>query len=287
MRGCAVAADASAGASAKAKNAGLGGALRTLLGRRWLLLYFAQRQLTQSYRGSFLGPAWLVIGPLLMVALYTLVFSEIIGLRLGQGGGATNYGLYIYSGLLPFFAFSETVNRSAMSIRQNAALVQRVVFPLEVLPLSTAATAFVTQLFGLAALSALILFFEGSLQWTMLLFPIIAVPQLFFITGLGLLTTVAGAYLPDLREVLSAITRVMLFATPIIWSPELAYDNGLGFIVDFNPLAVLVESYRAVLLEGQLPDATWLGAFTAFSIALLLVGAALFARTKRHFADVI
>ncbi|CAN5469243.1 ABC transporter permease [soil metagenome] len=274
-------------ASTDVKSSGLSGSVGTLVGWRWLLLYFIQRQLSQSYRGSFLGVAWLVIGPLLMVALYTLVFSEIIGLRFGEAESASNYGLYIYSGLLPFFAFSETVNKSTNSIRQNAALVQRVVFPLEVLPLATAATAFVTQLFGIAALSALLIFFEGELQWTLLLVPLIAIPQIIFMTGLGLITTVAGAYVPDLRELLAAVTRVMLFASPIIWPASLAYDRGLGFIVDFNPIAVLVESYRDLALEGTLPDMAWLGGFTIFSVALLILGAILFARAKKYFADVI
>lgn len=263
------------------------GALGALIERRWLLLYFTQRQLTQSYRGSFLGFSWLVLGPLIMVALYTLIFSEIVGLRFQPTEGASNYGLYLYCGLLPFLAFSETASKSTMSIRGNRSLVKKVVFPLEILPLSTAATAFITQLFGFAALIFLVLLFEGGLQWTLLLLPLIAIPQLMFMVGVGCLMSVAGAYLPDLREAISALVRVMLFATPIIWPAELAYENGLGFIVDYNPLAILVEGYRGLVLDGNLPDMLAFSGFSLFALALLVIGGALFIKAKRHFADMI
>jgi ABC-type polysaccharide/polyol phosphate export permease len=270
-----------------AKGAGVSDAVRELLDRRWLVWFFIQRQLAQGYRGSFLGMSWLVLGPLLMVALYTLVFSEIIGLRFAQTDSVSNYGLYLYCGLLPFLAFSQVVTKSTNSIRNNQALVKRVIFPLEVLPIATAATALITQLFGFGALVALVFLFEGSLNWTMLLLPLVVAPQAIFMVGTGFLTTVAGAYLPDLREALTAIVRVMLFATPIIWPPALAYDRGLGFLVDYNPLAVMAGSYRSIALEGIPPDAAWLGGFTLFSIALLAVGMKLFVKAKRNFADFI
>lgn len=263
------------------------GALGALIGRRWLLLYFIQRQITQSHRGSFLGLAWLVLGPLLMVALYTLIFSEIIGLRLGRSEGVANFGLYLYCGLLPFLAFSETASKATMSIRGNRSLVKKVVFPLEVLPLSTAASAFVTQIFGFVALIFLVFLFEGSLQWTLFLIPLVAIPQLVFMVGVGCVMSVAGAYLPDLREAISAIVRVTLFATPIIWPAELAYENGLGFIVDYNPLAILVGGYRSLVLEGELPNAMSFTGFSLFALALLVFGAVLFGKVKRQFADMI
>lgn len=277
----------SAKASTYTKSAGLSGAIGELFERRWLVWYFIQRQLTQNYRGSFLGLSWLVLGPLLMAALYTLIFSEIVGLRFRQTDSVSNYGLYIYCGLVPFLAFSQTVTKSTRNIRNNQALVKRVIFPLEVLPIATAATSFITQVFGFAALAVLVLLFEGGLNWTLLLLPLVAIPQAIFIVGAGFLITIAGAYLPDLKDALTSIVRVMFFTTPIIWPAELAYDRGLGFIIDYNPLAVMVQSYRALVLEGRLPDMASLGWFTLFSIALLVLGATLFVRVKKQFADVI
>jgi ABC-2 type transport system permease protein len=262
------------------------GALSALYDRRWLALYFTKRQLVQSYRGSFLGLAWLIVGPLLMAALYTLVFSEIIGLRFGSTDSASNFGLYIYCGLLPFLAFSETVTKSTNAVRSNAVLVQRVVFPLEILPFATAVTALLTQLFGFIALLGLVMLFGGGLHTSLLYLPLIVLPQIAFLLGLGLLATTAGAYLPDLRELLGAIVRVMLFATPILWPADQVPDH-LRFLVVLNPLAFLVEGYRDIVLEGTLPSLSALAAFSAFSVALMTLGVVVFVKAKAQFADLV
>lgn len=279
--------DVSSKAVAKGSKDGVFGALGTLYERRWLLWYFIQRQMTQNSRGAFLGFTWLILGPLLMVALYTLVFSEIIGLRFRQDGSVSNFGLYLYCGLIPFLAFSETVSKSVVSIKSNSSLVKKVLFPLEVLPFSVASTSFLAQFFGIAALMVLVIILEGTVQWTIVLLPIIAVPQLIFVVGVSCVVSVAGAYLPDLRESLRAFTRIMLFATPVIWPAERAYERGFGFIVDYNPLAFIVETYRNLVLDGEIPSMMSLMWFTLFSVALLAVGLAMFVRAKKRFADII
>jgi ABC-2 type transport system permease protein len=251
-----------------------------------LIWYFVQRQLSSSYRGSFLGFAWLILGPLLMVALYTLVFSGIIGLRFRQTDSVSNFGLYVYCGLLPFLAFSDTLTQSVKSIRSNAALVQRVVFPLEILPITTATTAYITQFFGVGVLIILVALLEHGLHWTLLLLPIVAVPQLIFLLGLSYLASVAGAYLPDLREAVQALVRALLFALPIFWPADMVPDR-FRFIVDYNPLAFQVVAYRNLVLEGRLPDVTLLLWFTLFATALMVAGLALFLRAKKRFADLI
>ena len=233
-----------------------------------------------------MGFTWLILGPLLMVVLYTLIFSQIIGLRFQHTDSVSNFGLYVYCGLLPFLAFSETLIPSVKSIRSNAGLVQRVVFPLEILPISMASTAYITQFFGFGVLIILVALLEHGLHWTLLLLPIVAVPQLLFLLGLSYLASVAGAYLPDLREVVQALVRALLFALPIFWPPDRIPDS-FRFIVDYNPLAFLVIAYRNLVLEGRLPDVTLLLWFTLFATALMVAGLALFLRAKKRFADLI
>lgn len=268
----------------------LGSVLNALYGlydRRWLAIYFVQRQLFQSTKGSFLGISWLILTPLLMIALYTLIFSEIVGLRFRQVDSVANFGLYLYCGLIPFMAFGETLNKSVISIRRNSGLVQKVVFPLEILPTSTVVTAFITQFFGLAGLTVLLAIVERELHWTMLLLPMIMVPQLIFLLGLGYLVAVLGTYLPDLRDTMQAVVRAMFFFTPIIWPEELARERGLGFIVDYNPLAYIVRAYRNLVLEGVIPDGSQLLVFTLLSAILLVGSFLLFVRAKWNFADLV
>ena len=258
--------------------------LAALYGRRWLALYFVRGQLSEKYRGSFLGLAWLLLSPLLMIVLYTAVFSEVIGLRLGRSDSPVNFGLYLYCGLIPFTVFSDTVNKAMTSVKSNRGLVQKVVFPLEILPLATAATAFVLSLFGLGMLVLIVAILETQLHPTLLLLPLVMVPQMLFVFGLGCLSCVIGAYVPDAREPLRAFIRALFFATPIIWPPELVPEN-LRFIVTYNPLAYLVEAYRVLVLEGRFPNATPTIWFSLFAAGLAFVGLALFVRAKKRFAD--
>ncbi len=231
---------------------------------------------------------WVFLGPLLMIILYTLVFSEILGLRFRQVEGVTNFGLYLYCGLIPFLAFSTSINKSVGSIRSNSTLVQKVVFPLEILPLSTAVTAVLDQIFQFSALAVLILILGTELQWTMLLIPLLMIPQLLFYLGLGYLGSVVGTYLPDVQETLRAIVRAMFFLTPILWPVSMVADRKyLSLVVDLNPLAYLVGAYRALVFEGRLPDGLATLYFTLFALALCFVGFLLFTRAKRHFADLV
>ena len=275
-------------ANTSSKSGTVWATLATLFQRRWLIAYFVQRELSRSYRGSFLGMFWIFLGPLLMIILYTLVFSEILGLRFQQVEGVTNFGLYLYCGLIPFFAFSDAVNESVGSIRGNSSLVQKVVFPLEILPLSTAVTAVLNQVFQFGALMALIVLLGIELQWTIVLIPLMMIPQLLFYLGLGYLGSVAGTYLPDVQETLRSIVRAMFFLTPILWPVSMVADRKyLSLVVDLNPLAYLVGAYRALVFEGQLPGGLATLYFTLFAAALFMVGFLLFNRAKQHFADLV
>src|ERR671910_3180613 len=112
------------------------GSLATFYERRWLIKYLVQRQLASSYRGSYLGLVWAFLSPLVMVALFTIVFSEVLGLRFREitGDSTLNFGLYLYCGLLPFLAWAQALNQGVNVIRRNRGLVESVIFPLEILP---------------------------------------------------------------------------------------------------------------------------------------------------------
>lgn len=264
----------------------LKGALKGLYDQRWLAVYFVQRQLTSSYKSSFLGISWLFFSPLLLIILYTLVFSQFLGLRFREVDSVTNFGLYLYCGLIPYLAFGEVLNKGVSSIRSNANLVGKVVFPVEILPLSTAATAFTSQFFGLAGLLVLTGILEHALQWTTLLLPLFMVSQLLFLLGLGYLAAIAGTFLPDIKETLRAFVRAMFFITPIIFPVERVPDS-FQFLVTYNPLAYIVGVWRNLVLDGTIPSLTQTFWFSLFSVTLLIVGFVLFVKVRPRFGDVI
>lgn len=260
--------------------------LATFWHRRWLLRYFVRRQVTRSYKRSYLGIAWAVLGPLIWVFFLTLIFSEALGLRFKAvtGDTALNFGLYLFCGLLPFMAYSEALNKGLNVIRTNGGLVQKVVFPTELLPFTNAIASLVDKLFGIGALLVVLLIVEGRLHWTIALLPLVIVLQLLFTLGLTYLMAVLGTVVPDMSEVMRPLIRGTFFVTPILWPPERLPSN-LQWIADYNPLAYLVNSYRNLILEGTLPGGLATLYFTLFSAALFIIGFTLFIRFKPWFAD--
>lgn len=261
-------------------------ALGTFYHRRWLLRYFVLRQVTRAYKGSYLGFAWAILGPLIWVFFLSVIFSHTFGLkqRTVEGDPTLNFGLFLYCGLLPFLTFSEALNKGLNSIRGSSGLVQKVVFPLELLPFTNAIGSMVDKFFGLGALLILLLLFGRALHWTLLFLPVIVVLQLVFILGLTYLMAVLGTFLPDLGEIMRPVIRGMFFVTPILWPPD-RLPESLSWIEDYNPLAYLVEAYRDLILDGTLPGGLATLYFTLFSAALFVVGFAVFVKLRPKFAD--
>jgi len=262
--------------------------LMTFWRRRWLLRYFLHRQVTRTYKRSYLGFAWAILSPLIWVFFLTLIFSEALGLRFREieENPNLNFGLYLYCGLLPFLAFSEAMNKGMNSIRGNSGLVQKVIFPLELLPFTNAIASMIDKFFGIGALLIVVLAFGQPLHPHVLLLPLFVVLQVVFILGLTYLMAVLGTYLPDLDEVMRPVIRGMFFLTPIIWTPD-RLPEGIRWVVDYNPLAYLVEVYRDLILRGEIPGGLSTLYFTLFSVALFIVGFTLFVRVKPRFADML
>jgi ABC-2 type transport system permease protein len=260
--------------------------LATFYRKRWLLRYFVHRQVTRSYKRSYLGLAWAILGPLIWVFFLTIIFSKVLGLRFRvvDSDPTLNFGLFFYCGLLPFMAYSEALTKGLNSIRSNSGLVEKVVFPTELLPFTNAVASLADKFFGIVALIGILLVLEHKLHWEILLLPFIILLQLLFTLGLTYIMAVLGTYLPDMGEIMRPIIRGTFFVTPILWPPDRLPDN-LGWIEDYNPLAYLVDAYRGMILEGTLPGGLATLYFSLFSIALFFAGFALFVRLKHGFAD--
>jgi ABC-type polysaccharide/polyol phosphate export permease len=229
------------------------------------------------------------LSPLLMVALLTLVFSEALGIKFREvtGDSSLNFGLYMYCCLLPFLAYSEALTRGVSTIRRNSDLVQKVVFPLEILPLIGTITSFITRnVFGVGALLVVLLVLNHRLEWTVVLLPLVVVPQLLFTLGLNYLMSVAGTYAPDIREPLKAVVRATFFISPILW-PSGRIPPDYSFLVTYNPLAFLIDAYRDLILEGTLPSGTAAIYFSLFAAAVFVVGFVVFQRLKHNFGDLL
>ena len=261
-------------------------AVGTFYHRRWLLKYFIQRQVTRSYKKSYLGFVWALLSPLIWVFFLSLIFSPVIGIkgRFVEGDATLNFGLFLYCGLLPFMAFSEALNKGLNSITGNSGLVQKVIFPLELLPFTNAVASLIDKFFGIGALLIVVFVLEHRLYWTAALLPLFVILTLIFILGLTYFMAILGTYLPDVAEITRPIIRGTFFVTPILWPPD-RLPESLSWVEDYNPLAYLVTGYRDLILEGTLPGGLATLYFTLFSVGLLVVGFALFVWLKPGFAD--
>ena len=267
---------------------GLLGSFVTAYERRWLVKYLVQRQLTSGYGRYYLGHIWAFLGPLLMVVLLTAVFSEVLGIKFREvtGDSTLNFGLFLYCGLIPFLAFSQALTQGVTVMRRNSDLVTKVVFPLELLPLSQVTASLLQNSFGFGALFFILVVFEQRLHLTIFLLPLIMVPQLVFTLGLSYLIAVFGTYVPDIRETLRVFVRAMFFMTPILW-PAGRVPEDYKFLVDYNPLSFLVEAYRQLILEGRLPFGEQAIYFCLVAVVLFVAGLALFNRVKHNFGDLL
>lgn len=251
-----------------------------------LIRSMVRRELSSRYKGSLMGLAWAIITPAVMIVIFTIIFSGIFNASFDSKGGHFSFAVYLFCGLLPWIAFSEGVQRSTNALTENVNLVKRVVFPIEALPVNLALTALVHQLLGTVVLLVAALLLEGTLYPTALLLPLLLVPQLLVTIGLGWLMASLGVFIRDMPQVNQLLLMAWMYLTPIFY-PEDRIPPQYTWLVNFNPMAPLIRSYRRILLEGRLPDWRGLGFTLAFALLCFVFGYWWFERTKKAFADVL
>ena len=251
-----------------------------------LILSLTKRELAARYRGSALGIVWALVTPLVMIAIFTVIFAGIFKAKFGASSLPSDYALYLFCGLLPWNAFQESVQLSAGTIASHANLVKRVVFPLETLPASLSLAGVVNQMFGTVVLIAATIVLRRQLHVTTLLLPLIIIPQLIATLGVAWLVASLGVFIRDIVQGIALLLTAWMYLTPIVY-PESLVPARYRAAINLNPFTPLVRNYRRVLLDGATPDWSGLAYFAAFASAVFVLGYWWFARTRKNFADVI
>lgn len=256
-------------------------------GHRRLILRLARREIEAGYRGSFLGLLWLVLRPLLLLAVFTFVFSVVFQARWQVPvGGKGHFALLLFAGLIVFNIFAECVNRAPGLILENPTYVKKVVFPLEVLPWVSLIGALFNALMSLGVLLVIYVFLLGIPPWTAVLIPVVVFPLVLLIMGLSWFLASVGVFIRDLRQIIGVITMMFLFLSPIFY-PITALPEGLRQFIFLSPLTLILEETRAVLFWGALPDWRLWVAYTLIAWLVAWLGLAWFAKTRKGFADVV
>lgn len=254
---------------------------------RSLIKALVGREIIGRYRGSVMGVLWSFFLPVLMLAVYTFVFSVIFRARWDTGSDSkTEFALILFAGLLVFNFFSECVNRSPGLILANTSYVKRVVFPLEILPVVTLGAAlFHCGISSLVWLLFYVVFF-GIPPLTALLFPVVLLPLIFLTAGISWLLASLGVFLRDVAQVVGVATTMLLFLSPIFY-PISALPEEFRTVLMFNPLTHIIEQIRGVLIFGRVPNLTMYGVSLLGSIVVAWLGYAWFQKTRKGFADVL
>ena len=262
--------------------------LNVILNNRYLFLQMLKRELEQRYRGSQLGFIWAFVYPIMMLLVYTFVFSIVMKAKWGvEGQDNIAFGIILFAGLLCHSFLAEVLIGAVGLITGNPQYVKKVVFPLEILSLVQVCHSLLHMILGLIILLAIYLASGGVLHATIVLVPVVLLPFIVFLLGMSWFIAVLGVYVRDLSQFMGVLVTILLFLGPIVYPFSAIPDYLQPYVLWLNPLTIIVEQLRAVVLFGQFPDWQLLGIYSIFAFLMLFLGAWFFKRTRDGFADVI
>jgi len=257
--------------------------LANLLRYRSLISSLVARELKARYRGSVFGFLWSFINPLLLLLIYTFVFTTVIP---NEEPRTKPYALFMFSGILPWTWFATSLSDAAGSLLAGGNLIKKVLFPAEVLPIVSVLANMVHFLLGLPILALFLLYYRAPLNATDLIwFPLVLLTQLILTIALALIVSALTVHFRDLKDLLANLLTFWFFATPIIYPMTMA--PGIGrTLLNLNPFTHLAISYQEILFyDGPYGHWRWLIALMIGSVALFLFGYFLFDRLRDSFAE--
>jgi lipopolysaccharide transport system permease protein len=254
--------------------------LTELYRHRVLIDVLVQRELKARYRGTALGLLWSFVNPLLLVIIYTVVFS--IYLRIDM----KNYPVFLFAGMLPWNCFVAGLTEGTSSIISSGGIIKKVYLPSEIFPLVYVLSNIVHLILSLPILVALILYFGVPITWAWAAFPGVVFLQALMTYGIVLVSASMAVNYRDLLHVIPNVITVFFFLTPVLYPPTTVPER-FRFLLDYNPLSYLVEAYHQIFLDGRVPDLLTLGRLLLFGLVALAVGIWIFDRGREHFAESI
>ncbi len=262
---------------------------KSLWRNRELIVQMTKREVVGRYKGSAMGLAWSFFNPILMLMVYTFVFSEIFKARWGGIGGdasKTQFAVLLFVGLIVLNLFCEVLNRAPGLIVCNVNYVKKVVFPIEILPVIAMGAALFHCLISIGVLLAAFIFFNGYLHWTVVFVPFVFLPLLILALGLSWMLASLGVFLRDVGQTITILTTVLMFLSPVFY-PVTAVPEKFRPLIMANPLTIIIEQMREVLIWGHQPAWMVLGIYTLVATIVAWAGYVWFQKTRKGFADVL
>lgn len=254
--------------------------IRTIVRRHELLRAFVQKDFDTRYAGSVLGIAWTQLYPLLLLIVYSFVFSTIFRNTI------EHFPLFLFVGIVIWTFFSTSILLATSSVLANGFLVSKVGFPRELVTISVVLLSLIDLLASHIVLGLGAVFYGVQPAWSWIALPFLVLFLAIFCMGAGLVLATATVYLRDVRFFVEVGTLLLMFLSPVFYD-EQNVPSSFQWIVHVNPLAVAIGGYRHAFLEGQWPPLTsWLTLIGIAGLALI-VGIEIFDRGQRGFPDAL
>jgi lipopolysaccharide transport system permease protein len=262
--------------------------LSSLYLQRGLVSVLVERELKARYRGTFLGFFWSLLNPLLLLAVYSIVFTFVIPARVPS---RVPYPLFLFAGLLPWLFTAGALLDSAVILPDNGPLLRKVVCSPEVFPTVVVTSHFIHHLLALPVLlvaTAVVSVSKGiPFPWTVVLLPLVLAIWVVAVAGVALAVAALAVHFRDLKDLLHNVLQLLFFMTPIVYAPDLVPEGVLRRVVMLNPVTPLVTLYRSVAVEGYVPAASWWGWAIVVALCCFGVGFFVFGRLRDTIAETV
>jgi lipopolysaccharide transport system permease protein len=249
---------------------------------RELLWFLAWRDIKVRYKQTVLGVGWAVIQPLLGMIVFTVFFGRLIG----AANVNVPYPVFTYCALVPWTYFSSTVSQAGNSLVANSNLITKVYFPRVLLPASSALSGLLDFLVGSAFLIGLMVYYRIHPTWALIFFPILMLAMWLFTLGVGMWLAALNVRYRDVKYTIPFLIQLGLFVTPVIYPKSLMPSRLQPFLM-LNPLAGIIEGFRACLFPQYQIDLNLIAGSTAVGAILFAASSLYFRNTERTFADIV
>jgi lipopolysaccharide transport system permease protein len=257
--------------------------MREIWAFRELLWQLAAREVRVRYKQTVLGAAWAILQPLSMMVVFTIFFGHFA--RLPSDGAP--YPLFYFSALVPWAFFAGSLALATNSLTNEAGLLTKVYFPRAVVPIASLVAASLDFLVASGLLVAMLAFYRIVPGASWLLLPLLLAIQIMLTLGVGLFLSAVNVTFRDVRYAVPLLLQLWLYASPIVYPLSLIPASLRPWYVAVNPMAVLIDGYRGILLHARPPDPVLLALAAATAVGVAVGGFAYFRRAERQFADVI
>jgi len=246
---------------------------------REMLRNLVHKELRARYKGSALGFMWTFFHPLLLLVIYSFVFSFVMRVQM------ENYSLYLFTGLLPWTFHVTSLTMGTNAIVSNSNLITKIYFPREILPLSIVLANMVNYLLALPILIGALIYLDWDMGPSLLVFPLVLLIQALMLTGLTLIVSALNVFFRDLEHLLSVLLTGWFFLCPIVYPISMIPKEYIGIYTSFNPVTPLIIAYTDIFYYSRIPNWNNLLTITGFSIAIFVIGFIIFNHLQKSFAE--